>query len=90
MPIRMMPCADGVCVCDACGFRRAPQDRRPFMPHLCQPRPGLGDMVASGLASVGITQERVTRLLGRPCGCPERQAALNRLGAKLGLPPGRS
>jgi hypothetical protein len=53
-------------------------------------RPGLGDMVAAGLASVGITKEMVSALIGRPCNCPARQAALNRLGEKLGLPPGNA
>lgn len=53
------------------------------------PRPGLGDMVASGLASVGITKDRVSRAIGRPCSCPERQAALNKIGHKyLGFPTG--
>lgn len=52
-------------------------------------RPGLGDMVADGLAAVGITKERMQAVIGRPCNCPERQAALNRLGQMLGLPPGR-
>lgn len=52
-------------------------------------RPGLGDMVASGLKAVGITKERVSALVGGPCGCPERQAALNQIGHKyLGLPTG--
>lgn len=52
-------------------------------------RPGLGDVVASGLAAVGITKERVSKVTGKPCGCGKRQAALNELGAKyLGLPPG--
>jgi len=53
------------------------------------PRPGLGDMVGSGLAAVGITKERVSQVLGRPCGCQERQAALNKIGHEyLGLPTG--
>lgn len=51
--------------------------------------PGLGDLVADGLAAVGITKERVQAVTGRPCNCPERQAALNRLGQLVGLPPGR-
>lgn len=52
-------------------------------------RPGLGDMAASALASVGITKARVEAVVGGPCGCRERQAALNAVGAKwLGLPPG--
>lgn len=41
--------------------------------------PGLGDMVAAGLAAVGITPDRVERVIGGPCGCKERQAALNRV-----------
>jgi hypothetical protein len=46
-------------------------------------------MVAAGLASVGITKERVEALVGGPCGCGERAAVLNAAGAKwLGLPPG--
>lgn len=53
-------------------------------------KPGLGDMVAAGLSAVGITKERVTKAIGRPCGCAGRQAALNKLGQKLGLPPGQT
>jgi hypothetical protein len=53
------------------------------------PPPGLGDRVAAGLSSIGITKQRVEAVVGGPCGCPERQAALNAAGAKyLGLPPG--
>lgn len=50
-----------------------------------QARPGLGDMVAAGLSAVGITEERVSRVLGKPCGCKKRAAALNELGRKLGI-----
>ena len=46
---------------------------------------GLGDMVAAGLSSVGITKERVSAFLGRDCGCPKRQEALNKLGRKFGI-----
>lgn len=54
-------------------------------------RPGLGDIVAAGLSAVGVTPERVSAALGvKDCGCKKRQAALNRLGARLGLPPGRA
>ena len=48
-------------------------------------RPGLGDMVAAGLASVGITKARVSAVLGRDCGCAKRQQALNELGKRLGI-----
>lgn len=49
-------------------------------------RPGLGDLVKAGLSAVGITEERVSKILGRPCGCGARAAALNRFGEKLGFP----
>lgn len=39
----------------------------------------LGDSVASALAAVGVTPERVEKWLGRPCGCEERQIKLNQL-----------
>lgn len=48
-------------------------------------RLGLGDMVSAGLAAVGITPERVSKVLGRPCGCKERAAKLNALGRRLGI-----
>jgi hypothetical protein len=48
-------------------------------------RPGLGDMVAAGLAAVGITKERVSAAIGRDCGCAKRQAALNEFGKRLGI-----
>lgn len=52
-------------------------------------RRGLGDMVKSALSSVGITEERVSKAIGKPCGCSQRAALLNELGHKyLGLPPG--
>lgn len=41
----------------------------------------LGDMVEKALSTVGITEERVGKWLGAPCGCKERQEKLNRLGA---------
>lgn len=50
---------------------------------------GLGDIVKAGLSAVGITEERVSKAIGRPCGCGKRAAAMNQFGAKyLGLPPG--
>jgi hypothetical protein len=47
--------------------------------------PGLGDIVAGGLSAVGITKERVSKLLGKPCDCPKRQQQLNELGRRLGI-----
>ena len=48
-------------------------------------RPGLGDMVRAGLSAIGITEERVSAAIGRPCGCSERAEALNALGRKIGI-----
>jgi hypothetical protein len=50
-----------------------------------QARPGLGDMVSSALSAVGITKERVSAAIGRPCACGQRQQALNELGRKIGI-----
>lgn len=41
----------------------------------------LGDAVTAALERVGITQERVSAFLRRPCGCAERKARLNALDA---------
>lgn len=67
---------------------------RPLAAQSATPRrPGLGDMVADGLARIGITKERVQSVASRvglkDCGCSKRQAALNRAGEMFGLPPGR-
>ena len=55
--------------------------------HEAYPRakPGLGDMVAAGLSAIGITKERVSKAIGKPCGCAKRQEALNALGRKIGI-----
>jgi hypothetical protein len=50
-----------------------------------KPTPGLGDMVAGALSAVGITKERVSAILGKDCGCPERQAAMNSWGKHIGI-----
>lgn len=42
---------------------------------------GLGDRVEQALALVGITSERVTAWLKRPCNCEERKRRLNQLGS---------
>lgn len=39
----------------------------------------LGDFVQRALSMVGITEERMKRLLGRDCGCKERKEMLNDL-----------
>ena len=42
-------------------------------------------MVAAGLTAIGITKERVSAAIGRPCACGQRQEALNELGRKIGI-----
>lgn len=87
--VRHCDFSDGL-TCPHCGYVA----KRQRTIRMCKPPPGLGDMVASGLAAVGITKERaqaVANAVGvKDCGCAKRQAALNRLGEKLGLPPGQS
>lgn len=54
----------------------------------CRPRSrrlGLGDLVAAGLKAVGITPARISRLLGKPCGCKRRREQWNRWGSRLGI-----
>lgn len=64
--------------CTRCGARRDP----PYPRRRCTP--GLGDMAASALSAVGITETRAERLARWAgfdrCGCPERRARLNRVG----------
>jgi hypothetical protein len=54
---------------------------------------GLGDMVSDTLASVGITKDLAQAAASavgvQDCGCNKRQAYLNKLGEKIGLPSGR-
>lgn len=76
------------CIVSQDGERITVDEKHPAYPRTA--KPGLGDMVASGLAAAGITKERVSAMLGKPCNCPKRQAALNKLGAMLGLPPGQT
>ena len=80
----------GVYKCLACGAAVTNQQQPHLGGCLCSPdqgssKPGLGDRVASALAAVGITKERVSKALGKPCGCAKRQAKLNELGRKLGI-----
>lgn len=39
----------------------------------------LGEFVSQALAKVGVTPEKVSSWLGRPCGCKERKEKLNDL-----------
>jgi hypothetical protein len=51
--------------------------------------PRLGDFIEKALSSVGVTEERVSGWLGKPCGCKERRKKLNALSdwvnRKLGM-----
>ena len=47
---------------------------------------GLGDLIAGGLKSVGITEERVKKFTGRKeCGCKKRRERLNKIGKAWGI-----
>ena len=70
------------CIVSEEGDRLVVDETHPAYPRA---RPGLGDMVAAGLATVGITKERVSKAIGRDCGCAKRQAALNEFGKRLGI-----
>lgn len=39
----------------------------------------LGDQIAQALGRVGITEERISTWLGKPCGCARRRRKLNKL-----------
>ena len=67
------------CIVSRDGDTVTVDEKHPAYPH---PRKGLGDRVADGLAAVGITKERVSKLVGKDCGCAKRQEALNRLGQR--------
>ena len=45
---------------------------------------GLGDQIEFALSSIGITEDRVSRWLGRPCNCQERIEKLNALSQWAG------
>lgn len=75
-----------VWTCASCG-RPCPDQAAPHRGQ-CQceaATPSLGDMVAASLERVGITKERVSAIVGKPCGCDKRQKALNDVGYRLGI-----
>lgn len=75
------------CIMNEDGDKITVDETHPAYPR--HTKPGLGDLVKAGLSAVGITEERVSKAIGKPCGCSKRAARLNELGAKyLGLPPG--
>jgi hypothetical protein len=76
------------CIVSEDGDRLVVDETHPAYPRA---KPGLGDMVKATLSAVGITEERVSKAIGAPCGCGKRAAKLNELGHRyLGLPPGQS
>ena len=50
-----------------------------------QKRRGLGDIVKAGLSALGITEQRVSKAIGKPCGCGKRAEKLNEFGRKFGI-----
>lgn len=80
MAAAKLTCRDGQAAC-RCGFSVPCTDT---VYHFCRRR-GLGDMVAAGLAAVGITPERVSAAIGKDCGCAKRKEALNALGRRIGI-----
>lgn len=86
-PLLEMPCDGSQCACPYCGAK-AVKPEKGFVLHGCKKRPvtkGLGDMVADGLSALGITEERVSKLVGGDCGCSKRKQLLNQLGRKIGI-----
>jgi len=39
----------------------------------------IGDVIHTALETVGVTTDRVSKWLGKPCNCPERREKLNQL-----------
>lgn len=48
-------------------------------PPIKAPKIELGDAVANTLKAFGITPDKVTQWIGRPCGCERRREKLNQL-----------
>lgn len=68
--------------CVRCLFElRSPHPAERIHRH-CSANDGLGDYVAKVLGKLGITPARVSRAIGRPCGCKKRQEMLNQLFRK--------
>ena len=96
MELVWVQCVGRSCRCDRCGkvIAKPRNHQAEVVPHGCLgPKPGLGDRVAAVLSAVGITEDRaqaVAKSVGiKDCGCKRRREALNKLGEKLGLSPGR-
>jgi hypothetical protein len=78
---------EGEHICSVCGWGKGQGRQRSFTRNCRSHKKeknvqclGLGDRVSQALSLVGITEERVSEWLGRPCGCSERREKLNQLG----------
>ena len=70
------------CIVSEDGDAITVDETHPAYPHA---KPGLGDIVKAGLSAIGITEQRVSKALGRPCGCSKRAETLNALGRRIGI-----
>ena len=66
-------------------YRKAWDEGRGPGQQIPKRKPGLGDYVEKVLTKMGITERRVSKVLGRPCGCGKRKQKLNELGRKIGI-----
>lgn len=84
--------ADGAWLCGGCGWlidnQREPW--RSTCPQCAVSPPWqpvmIGNAIEKGLSAIGITKERVAKVLGNPsggCGCSSRQRAVNQAGAAV-------
>lgn len=80
----VMPCVDGVAACGNCDLRVPCSS---IVHHVCKKEKrtkaaqrGLGDMIAAFLSAVGVTEERVSAIVGGDCGCKRRREFMNRVG----------
>lgn len=75
-------------VCTRC---RQPESMPGFLRNCCgrpncwRRKRGLGDLVKAVLSAIGITEQRVSAAIGRPCGCSQRAEKLNDLGRRIGI-----
>jgi hypothetical protein len=51
--------------------------------HPAKPKSLIGDTIKNVLSAVGITEKRVSSLIGRPCGCGRRAKKLNAIHEKV-------
>jgi hypothetical protein len=59
----------------------SPNGRKPR--RHAKPKSLIGDTIKNVLSAVGITEKRVSSLIGRPCGCGRRAKKLNTIHEKV-------